>query len=318
MLGSALRFTRPGRPADPSVVTRFLARRERFDHLGSTNDVVRDWLAEGTAEVCLAVADQQTAGRGRRGRTWTSPAGTGLLLSLGFRPTWLEPAQTWRLSATVSLAMARAAETVGGLADGAIRLKWPNDLVIETRPARPTAGLLAAPTASGALAAGQPNGAGQPDGIGVRKLAGVLGESEGLGSDDPCAVVGLGINTDWTGVEIPPDLAGSMTSLRHLSAGRPIDRTILLAGFLERLEPAIEGLRRGRFEAVEWQRRQLTTGRLIRLEQAEGSRTVRAAGVDVATGALVIDDPDALGRQRTIFVGEISHVRLADPAMAGV
>ena len=70
-------------------MTAFLARREQFDRVGSTNDVVRSWLAAGTAEVCLAIADEQTAGRGRAGRAWLAPPGAGLLLSLGFRPTWL-------------------------------------------------------------------------------------------------------------------------------------------------------------------------------------------------------------------------------------
>lgn len=285
-------------------MTGFLARHERFDRVGSTNDVVRDWLAAGTAEVCLAVADEQTAGRGRQGRTWTSPPGTGLLLSLGFRPTWLDSDRTWRLPATVSLAMARAAETVAGLPDGAIRLKWPNDLVIETE---------AATAATGTRAGTR---AGTHDGGGARKLAGVLGETQGLGSDDPWALVGMGINTDWTDAGFPPELAASMTSLRHVSDGRSIDRTILLQVFIERLEPAIHGLRAGRFEAAEWQLRQLTTGRLIRLEQPEGSRIVRAAGVDIVTGALVIDDPHDVTGQRAILVGDISHVRLADKAPA--
>ena len=74
-------------------MTEFIARQERFAVVGSTNDVVRGWLAEGTPEVCLAVADEQTAGRGREGRTWVAPAGGALLLSLGFRPTWLAPDQ---------------------------------------------------------------------------------------------------------------------------------------------------------------------------------------------------------------------------------
>ena len=130
-------------------MTGFLARQEQFAVVGSTNDVVRGWLADGTPEVCLAVADEQTAGRGREGRTWVAPAGGALLLSLGFRPTWLAPDRVWRLAATVSLAMAEAAEHVAGLPERTIRLKWPNDLVVETPPtasaswpvcsARPTA-----------------------------------------------------------------------------------------------------------------------------------------------------------------------------------
>ena len=92
------------------IQTPFLARQERFDVVGSTNDVVRGWLADGVAEVCLAVADEQSAGRGREGRTWTAPAGRALLLSLGFRPTWLAPERVWRLAAVTSLAMADAGE----------------------------------------------------------------------------------------------------------------------------------------------------------------------------------------------------------------
>ena len=75
----------------------FLSRRERFDRVGSTNDVVRAWLGEGTPEVCLAVADEQTAGRGREGREWVAPPGRALLLSLGFRPVWLSPVRSVQL-----------------------------------------------------------------------------------------------------------------------------------------------------------------------------------------------------------------------------
>ena len=112
---------------------------ERFDRVGSTNDVVRGWLADGTPEVCLAVAAEQTAGRGRDGRTWVAPPGAALLLSLGFRPTWLAPESVWRLAAIASLAMADAAEAVAGLAAGTIRLKWPNDLVLDGTRWRPQA-----------------------------------------------------------------------------------------------------------------------------------------------------------------------------------
>ena len=88
---------------------RFLARSQRFEVVGSTNDVVRTWLEDGVAEVCLAIADEQTAGRGREDRSWVAPRGAALLLSLGFRPQWLSPEHVWRLAAVTSLAMAEAA-----------------------------------------------------------------------------------------------------------------------------------------------------------------------------------------------------------------
>jgi BirA family biotin operon repressor/biotin-[acetyl-CoA-carboxylase] ligase len=274
----------------------FLSRQERFPSVGSTNDVVRAWLADGTPEVALAVADEQTAGRGRDGRSWVAPAGAALLLSLGFRPTWLAAAHAWRLAATTSLAMADAAEEVAGLPDRSIRLKWPNDLVIETDG-------LAVPIAP-------------TEASSVRKVAGVLGETDGLGSADPRVVVGIGIDTDWAAADFPPELADTMTSLREASHGRPIDHVALLDAFLGRLEVRIEALRGGRFDVADWTERQLTTGRDVTLTDPDGSsRVVRALGVDSASGALVVEDAAADGGERNVVVGEIRHVRLARPAV---
>ena len=83
--------TQPAMAAGPAGDDPFISRQERFPSVGSTNDVVRAWLADGTPEVCLAVADEQTAGRGRNGRTWLAPPGAGLLCSIGFRPTGWRP-----------------------------------------------------------------------------------------------------------------------------------------------------------------------------------------------------------------------------------
>jgi BirA family biotin operon repressor/biotin-[acetyl-CoA-carboxylase] ligase len=268
------------------VATPFLSRTERFAAVGSTNDLVRDWLAQGTPEVCLAIADEQTAGRGRNGRTWTAPAGTGLLLSLGFRPTWIEPDAAWRLPAIVSLAMADACERVVGLSGGTIALKWPNDLVIVD------------------------HGSGRPSpGAAVRKLGGVLGETSGLGTADPTAIVGIGLNVDWRGHEIPAELAGSMTSLADATDRGDVDAAVLLDTFVVELERRLDDLRAGGFDGADWQRRQLTTNRTVEIQDVDGNaRVARALGVDARSGALVVDDG---GVERPVFVGEITRVRLA-------
>ena len=215
---SSPRPSRRPRPADPvtgsePTISAF-SRLERFDAIGSTNDVVRRWMADGTPEVAVAVAREQTAGRGRGGRAWVSPPGASLMLSCGFRPTWLPPDRVWRLAAAVSLAMCDAAEEVAGLPEGAIRLKWPNDLVVELAgPHALLTGVMSAHEAAARLAAP----------LELRKLAGVLGETDGLGTADPRAVVGIGINADWAAADFPPALAPAMTSLREASAGRPIE-----------------------------------------------------------------------------------------------
>jgi BirA family transcriptional regulator, biotin operon repressor / biotin---[acetyl-CoA-carboxylase] ligase len=282
-------------------VAAFIARQERFAVVGSTNDIVRGWLAEGTPEVCVAVADEQTDGRGRDGRRWLAPPGAALLVSLGFRPTWLAPERVWRLAATASLAMAEAAEDVAGLPDGAIRLKWPNDLVIE---------------ASGPSASGIPVG---PGAIEIRKVAGVLGETDGLGTADPRAVIGLGINGDWAAADFPSDLRPSMTSLREASDDRRTDHAALLAAFLGRLEVRTAALRVGRFDVAAWSGRQVTTGRVVDLVAPDGGVvTIQAVGVDPASGALLLADADRPGLERAVMVGEIRHVRLAPIVAAGV
>ena len=285
----------------------FHSRLERFSSVGSTNDVVRAWLAAGMSEVCVAVADEQTAGRGRRGRTWQAPSGAALLASLGFRPAWLSADRAWRLPALAALAMCDAAEDAAGLPVGAIRLKWPNDLVIEVGgPNALLTGVADADAAAARLSAP----------VELRKLAGILGESDGLGTADPRLIVGIGVNADWAAADFPPGLAASMTSLREASAGRPIDVDALLDGFLERLEARIAALRSGYFDVGGWAERQATTGRLVTLQDAAGDagtagRPVRALGVDAATGALVVEDWGAASGERLVHAGEVVHVRLA-------
>ena len=179
-------------------------------------------------EVCLAVADEQTAGRGRDGRTLAAPAGRRLLLSLGFRPTWLAPERAWRLAAIVSLAMADAAEAVAGLPAGTIRLKWPNDLVVGRRRSGRATGSASWPACSA-----RPTGSAR---------------------DDPRVVVGIGVNADWAAADFPADLAGDDDVAARGGGGRPIDRDALLAAFLGRLEPRVDDLRAGRFDVADWAR----------------------------------------------------------------
>lgn len=258
----------------------YISRGERFEEVASTNDVVRGWLAEGTPEVCMAIADRQTAGRGREGRAWVAPPRAALLLSLGFRPVWMSPPETWQLAALTSLAMAEAAEAEAGLPGGSILLKWPNDLVI-------VAG----------------------DG-GLQKVGGVLGETEGLGTKDPRVVVGIGVNVDWAAADFPAEIAPTMTSLRETS-GHGVDRGALFERFVDRLEARLKSLRAGRFDRIGWTVRQATTGHAIRLETATGIEDVVATGVDVVSGALIVSGAGGSGPERRVLAGEVVHVRFA-------
>jgi BirA family biotin operon repressor/biotin-[acetyl-CoA-carboxylase] ligase len=107
-----------------------------FDSLDSTNRYVLDEARRGAPEGLVAVADYQTAGRGRRGRGWVAPPGASLLVSVLLRPS-LPLERTPVVSMACGAAMAQAVTRVAGFTPG---LKWPNDLVVGDRK---LAGILA-------------------------------------------------------------------------------------------------------------------------------------------------------------------------------
>jgi BirA family transcriptional regulator, biotin operon repressor / biotin---[acetyl-CoA-carboxylase] ligase len=167
---------------------------EWHDELDSTNRRALELAAAGAGEIHVVAADFQSAGRGRQGRDWRAPAGTSLLLSLLVRPP-VPSGVLGLLPLLAGLALAEVAQRF--LPAASVALKWPNDLLV-----------------SGA-------GDAQP-----RKAAGILVEASG-----GAAVVGIGLNVDWRGVERPAEIADTATSLAEV-AGRDIDRWRVLAALL--------------------------------------------------------------------------------------
>ena len=96
-----------------------------FKEIDSTNRYVKKLAGQGAAHGTMVLADTQTAGRGRHGRGWISPAGESIAMSLILRPD-VPPAQVARLSLLTALAVANAIGRVTGLD---VRIKWPNDIV---------------------------------------------------------------------------------------------------------------------------------------------------------------------------------------------
>jgi BirA family transcriptional regulator, biotin operon repressor / biotin---[acetyl-CoA-carboxylase] ligase len=107
-----------------------------FDSLDSTNRYLLDEARRGAPEGVVAVADHQTAGRGRRGRAWVAPPGASLLVSVLLRPA-LAPERSQVVAMACGTAMVSAVEDVAGFTPA---LKWPNDLVVGDRK---LAGILA-------------------------------------------------------------------------------------------------------------------------------------------------------------------------------
>lgn len=96
-----------------------------FKEIDSTNRYAKKLAAEGAAHGTLVLADTQTAGRGRRGHSWISPAGSSISMTLILRPE-VPPAQVAKISLLTALATANAIRRVTGLD---ARIKWPNDIV---------------------------------------------------------------------------------------------------------------------------------------------------------------------------------------------
>ena len=234
-------------------------------------------MEEGADDVSVAVAEYQSAGRGRQGRDWMAPPGAGLLLSVGFRPARLRAPHAWRLAAVVSLAMRDAAEEQAGLKDGTLWLKWPNDIVAEAHDRS------------------------------LRKVAGVLGEAVSDERGVASAVIGIGVNTNWDTVDFPWALSPTMTSLRELSGKRPIDNDALLDAFLARLEPRYEALKAGQFDAGGWSTAQRTTGRQVMVDLPNDTLAGMAVGVDPETGALLVESD---GRRVSVDSGEVVRCRV--------
>lgn len=106
-----------------------------FTSIGSTNDYAKELAQEGAPQGTLVVADEQTAGRGRAGRSWSTPPGTALAMSLLVRPDSLRPDKSACLNGVGALAVAEAIRRRGGEP----KIKWPNDVLIAGRK---TAGIL--------------------------------------------------------------------------------------------------------------------------------------------------------------------------------
>lgn len=116
----------------PGLATRRLRGPiHHFDLISSTNDLAKELGAQGAPEGALVVAEAQSAGRGRLGRSWQSPPGVGLYVSLLLRPP-LPPEEMPQITLTTAVAGVRALKRTAGLTP---EIKWPNDLLLHGKKA---------------------------------------------------------------------------------------------------------------------------------------------------------------------------------------
>ena len=162
--------------AAPALADRLgVAGVHLFDQIGSTLDAAHA-LAPDAPSGTLVLADEQTAGRGQRGRRWASPAGAGIWLTLIERPTDARALDVLPLRCGLY-----AAEALASLAPGPVSVKWPNDLLVDER-----------------------------------KLAGILIETRWRGTAPDWVAVGFGVNVMAPAIPTRTGLRDGVTRLEAL------------------------------------------------------------------------------------------------------
>lgn len=237
---------------------------------GSTNADVAALAAAGAPEGTCVVAEEQTAGRGRLDRSWVSPPGAGLWMSVLIRPGDVV-VNRWGL-----LSLAAGLAAVDALAAGCqvrAELKWPNDVVVV------------------AAACGGDGG--------FRKIGGVLSVAEG----DDAIVIGIGLNVSLVREELPIAAASSV----YLEGGVP-DRTALVVEVLRALHARIEQWRNADPALLaDYRRACCTIGRLVSVTMPDGHLLEgEVSGVD-EEGHLKVMDGETV---TTVTAGDVVHATL--------
>jgi len=218
--------------------------------IDSTNALAKKLAAQGAPEGTLIITEEQTAGRGRRGRSWASPAGANLLFSVLLRPT-VEGERVFVLTMVLALAGIRALNRVAGVR---AMIKWPNDIY-----------------------------------VGTRKLTGILTEFSVTGKKIDWAVLGMGMNVCWR-PEVPEGSGAPATSLLEETGQRVSRNDLLpqiLTEFEslythvlhERMEPLYE----------EWNQNCLVLGKAVVIESDTERIEGKALRID-GGGALIVED----------------------------
>ncbi len=218
----------------------------------STMPLAHELAANGATDGTAILADEQTAGRGRRGRSWDAPPGSAILCSLIMRPP-LPPSELFLLTVAVSVGLCLGIERATGQCP---QLKWPNDLL-----------------------------------LGGGKLAGVLTESRFLGVSLSHAVVGFGLNVALRAEDIPPPgRIGALPPVSlAMVLGTAPERLTVLAAIFAAIDEVYDSLWQGRGDALwaEWRSRLVGLGEAVRVETESGLHVGTFADVG-RDGALLL------------------------------
>ncbi len=237
----------------PGLMSRVFGRREYFFYreIDSTNNRALELAAQGYPEGTVVVAESQTAGRGRRGRTWYSPPRHGIYVSVIFRPQ-LAVREVPRLSLVIGVAVAETLETAFQLP---ARIKWPNDILINHR-----------------------------------KVAGILSEVATGSKGIDYIVTGIGLNINNPLQDFPDDLRTAPTSVMAEKEA-PVSRVRVLQELLMHLENRYYQLLEGDFNDILNKGKSMSTvlGKEVEYDSPDGLAIGLAVDID-DNGFLLVKD----------------------------
>lgn len=250
---------------------KWLARSlQAFEEVDSTNLIAERSAEAGAEHGSAIVADRQSSGRGRMGRDFFSPGGTGLYLSLLLRPR-LEPDALFQL---IFGAAASVAETAVEFLPSSVsvEIKWPNDVML--------------------------NG---------RKTSGMNLPAKVEGGRVQWAILGIGVNIDNPPGSFPAELDDIATSL-HIAGELPVDRIAFGRALLVRLEKTLDDLEHKRFAAVfdRWHDFFKMSGRRVRIGGPGVKREFEGvvSGVEL-DGALILSTSTGIER---VLAGDVQLI----------
>jgi BirA family biotin operon repressor/biotin-[acetyl-CoA-carboxylase] ligase len=254
---------------------------ELWDCIDSTNNRAAELFTQGAPEGVLILARQQTAGRGRQGRTWISPPDAGVYMSFLLRPS-KDRTDLPLHTLACGVACVKAIWECAGLEVG---LKWVNDLVVSGK-----------------------------------KVGGILAEipsSQDGRAAGPTAsiplVLGIGINMQLDLSELPEELKDRVDSLENL-AGQPVDPNLLVSSISRHLEQTLDLLASGHPAEVldAWRLHSVTLGKHV--SAVSGTTEIEGLAVDIDQGGGLIIETATQGRV-TLHAGEIT-IRNSDGTYA--
>lgn len=255
----------------PLLKTDWLGRHWQFvPKIDSTSLCLEKMVSGGAPEGVVVVADQQTAGRGRMGRTWFSPPRCNIYCSFLLRPK-IDPPQVTSLPLLIGLAVTRSIRNI--LPDLEPKIKWPNDIQIDGR-----------------------------------KICGILCDMQAEMDQIHHVIIGFGMNVNIEPTDLLPEIAQRATSLR-IVAGKKISRVAILASILNTFEELYKKwLMQGLNPFMsEFQQHDVLRGRQVELEQF--GRKVSGVGNGIGPdGALVLQMPD--GSLTNVISGDVHITRM--------